>query len=102
MEWQRFCLSKEMKKRPNSAEGKGFNVFVATLPKLQKQLENDYQNDLYLRYRILTTIDIPSMQNPLRDSMPRTTKHILASTVRMLSHRPQKAGTLAAHVIGSE
>lgn len=91
-----------MKNRSNPAEVEVFKDFVATLSNLQKQFDEDYKNGRYLRDRFLTSIDIPLIQDLLRDRIPRTAQMIIQRTVRILSHRPKSARTLVAHVVGSE
>lgn len=102
MEWRRLRISKEMKNGTNHAEVEVFNDFIATLSNLQKHLDEDYQNDRYLRDRRLTSIATPSIRDPIWDRMPRTAQPIIQKTFRRLSNKPKSAGTLAPPVVGSK
>lgn len=102
MEWQKVSLSLELRKNPNKSEVEVFNAVIAKLTGFQKQLDADYQRDRYLRDRLLTAIDIPSLQDPLRDRLPRTAQQAIQRTIRRLSDKPKTAGTLIAHVATPE
>lgn len=82
MEWQNLSLSKELRKRLNDAEVQVFSDFEETLQKLQKQLYSGYNHYQYLRDRLLTAIDVPSLQDPLRDRMQRTAQQLIQRTMR--------------------
>lgn len=54
-----------MSKRPESSEVKVFNDFVSNLTGFQKQLDEGFHHDGYLIDRLLTAIDISSIQDIL-------------------------------------
>lgn len=77
LEWKGMSLTNGMRKRAEASEVQLFNDFVAALTRLQKQLDHDYHHYRYLRDRLVTDIDIHSIQEPLRDRMPRDTQRVI-------------------------
>lgn len=98
-EWQQLRLSEEMAKQPEESEVSVFRNFVARLVTLQKQLDRKYQGDGYLVDRLLSAVDIPSIQASLKDRMPRKAQTAIHRISNRLSDKPHSAGASGAHAI---
>ena len=72
--WQSMKLSDAMNEEPDESEVTIFRKFTASLMSLQNQLDDSYHDDQFLRDRLLTAVDIPSIQSSLRDRLPRTSQ----------------------------
>lgn len=51
--------------------------FVSKLTSKQKQLDESFRKEEFLRNRLMASVDIPSIQMALRDEKPRTAQHPL-------------------------
>lgn len=61
--WQGMKLSEALSQKPEESEVAVFRTFVAELMSMQNQLDKSYHQDQFLRDRLLTAVDIPSIQN---------------------------------------
>ena len=94
--WQSMKLSEAMNEDPKESEATVFRNFTASLMSLQNQLDDTYHDDKFLRDRLLTAVDIPSIQSSLRDRLPRTSQQAINRVAIQLSDRKRSAGSNAA------
>lgn len=87
-------LSAEMRKNPELSEQEVFSTFTALLRTLQKQLDKKYHGDGYLVERLLTPVDITSIQDAIKDRMPRSAQQATHRISNRLSDNPRTAGTM--------
>lgn len=71
-------------------------TFVARLMALHKQLDRNYHSDGFLRDRVLTAINIPSIKTTLHDRMPRTSRQAVNRVANQLSDKAYSAGSASA------
>lgn len=64
---------------------------------IQGQLPTGYQGDRYLRDRLQEAIDIPSIQDFLKDRPARTSQNLINRVANKLSDRPKTAGSVSAN-----
>lgn len=83
---------------PDASEVAIFRKFVLDLILLQNQLDKTYHADKFLRDRLLTSIDIPAIQNSLCDRLPRNIQQAINCVAVQLSDRVKTAGIEAACV----
>lgn len=93
LEWKRIRLTGEMRKIPEDFEVVVLNDFLTRLKNLQKKLDKSYHPDRFIRDRFLTAIDVPAIQGPLHDRIPRTEQQIVQREVRRFSDKTKTAGT---------
>lgn len=62
-----MLLSEMRREDPTVLEVFVFSKLSATLLPLQKQLDQSYHTDTFLRYWLLTATDISSIESTLRD-----------------------------------
>lgn len=79
-EWKTMSLTQSMQRDPNSSEAAVFRTFVARLMGIKKQLEVPYHGDIYSSDRLLTVVDVPEIQESLRDRLPRSA-HLVINPV---------------------
>lgn len=91
--WQSMLLTEAMAEEPDESEVTIFRKFVAKLTSLQNQLDPTYQTDQFLRDRLLTAVDIPSIQSTLRDRLPRTSQQTINRVANQLSDKKKTAGS---------
>lgn len=91
--WQGMSLTKAMTDEPEESEVEIFRKFVAKMISLQKQLDDVYHADHFLRDRLLTAVDIPKIQLTLRDRMPRNSQNAIQRVANQLSDKLRSAGT---------
>ena len=94
--WQSMKLSEAMNEDPGESEATVFRKFTAALMSLQNQLDVTYHEDKFLRDRLLTAVDIPSIQSSLRDRLPRTSQQAINRVAIQLSDRKRSAGGSSA------
>lgn len=97
-EWQSLSLSSALEERPHDAEVTVFRAFVDRLMSLQNQLHPDYNTDRQLRDRLVNAVDIPRIQDSLRDRTPRTAQQLINRVANRLSTKKHSAGGNAAHL----
>lgn len=100
--WQSMQLSDKMSKAPHESEVSVFRNFVARLMSLQKQLHPNYHSDEFIRDRLLTTVDIPSIQVTLRDRVPRSIHRAVNRIANQLSDKPKTVGSTATFLTEPE
>lgn len=100
--WQQMTLSEEMSRNPGESEVVVFRKFVSRLMSLQKELRPNYHSDDILRDRLLTALNIPSIQVTLRDRIPRTSQQAVNRVANQLSDKPRSAGSSLAMVSQEE
>lgn len=94
-EWHNMSLTKTMEDRPGESQMSLFRSFAARLMSLQHQLQKDYHTDKYLRDRLMSAVEIPDIQNTLRDRTPRTSHQLINRVENLLSTRAGSSGTEA-------
>lgn len=62
---------------------------------LQKQLDTAYHTDSFIRDHLLTAVDLPNIQTPLRDRMSRTSQQVVNIIANQLCDRKNSAGSSA-------
>lgn len=65
---------------------------------LQHELHPDYHTDRRLRDRLLNAVDIPTIQDALRDRTPRISQQLINRVANRLSTQKRTAGMTAAHL----
>lgn len=65
-------LSEQMTEDLDASDVEVFRKFVTKLMFLQKKTFQRYQEDKFVRGRLITDMDIESIQDVLRDRMPRS------------------------------
>lgn len=65
----------------------------------QKQLENCYHGDRYLRDQLMTAIDITSVQDSLKDRVPRGAQQLVNRVANRLSEKIRMAGSTLAYIL---
>ena len=98
-DWQGMRLSAAMELDPNASEISVYRNFVAKVMSTQKQLDASYHGDQYLRDQLMTSIDIPSVQDSLKDRVPRAAQQLINRVANRLSDKPNSAGTTSAYLI---
>lgn len=93
---QAMTLSPAMEEDPEESEIAVFRRFTANLMSLQRQLDSSYHTDQFIRDRLLTPVDISSLQAPCRGRMPRTNKQAINRVSIQLRDRKRSAGSAAA------
>lgn len=58
-------LMKTMVKLSDESQMSAFRTFLERLMNLQHQVQKDYQTERYLRDRLMSSIDIPHIQDAL-------------------------------------
>lgn len=86
-EWHGMSLTWSMEDRPDESQKTGFRSFAAHLVSLQNKLEKGYHTDRYLRDRLMSAVDIPEMQNALRDGVTPTSHPIINRVANRMSTR---------------
>jgi hypothetical protein len=71
-EWQSTRLFEWMKSSPEKSEIAVFRDLAAHLPKIQRQLSQEYQKDVFLKDQLMTAADLPSVTRTLREKPPKT------------------------------
>lgn len=74
-----------MGEKPDDYEITVFRSFVAKLISLQKQRDESYNGDRYIRDRLLTAVDMPLIRDSLRDRVPSTSQKLISSVANRLS-----------------
>lgn len=74
-----------------------FNEFVKELLKFQKQLDVKFHGETHLRDHMLTAIDIPKIQIPLRVLFPRMSKNASYWILGRMSRSLRTEGRLTDH-----
>lgn len=109
-EWHLMGLCQYIRTLRNAAKIQVFNYFVDTLLSIQNQLNTGYQQYLYVdveivliacvelipgvRDLLLTALDIPPLQDPIRERMPLTRHWSIRRVKIRLIHQPKTEGTL--------
>lgn len=70
--WQSLCFTEEVSKDLDASDIEVFRKFVAELMSLQDQLDQRHHDGKFLRDRLTTAVDIPSIQIALRDRITCT------------------------------
>lgn len=70
-----------------------FRKFVAKLMTLQNQLDSTIHTVQLLRNSLVTSLDIPPIQVPLRDRLPLPSKQAVNSIANQISDKPRTVGT---------
>lgn len=78
-----------------------FKDFTDDLMSTQQQLHNTYHTERQLRDRLLTAVDVPSLQEIIADRQPRTAHQLIEQVANSLSERPRSAGSTVAHLSGN-
>lgn len=63
--WKSMTLTDALCEEPEKSEAEVFRKFVAKLMTLQNQLDTIYHTDQYLHDRLMTAINIPSIQSAI-------------------------------------
>lgn len=82
-----------MAERPNNYESKVFRDLVAQLMSLQNKMYKTYDDDKTLRDRLLTDVDISSIQIPLTDRIPRTSHQTIEMIYNWMREKDRSAGS---------
>lgn len=96
-EWQGMRLSTAMESEPKASEVEVYRAFVAKVMRIQKQLDKTYHGDQLLRDQLLMSIDVPSIQDSLKDKVPRSAQQLINRVANRLSDKPHSAGTPSAY-----
>lgn len=96
-EWQEMRLSRAMKDDPTASEMGVFQTFVARMMAIQGQLTSSYKGDRYLRDRLQEAIDIPAVQDFLKDRPSKDSQELINRVGNKLSSRPKTAGAVFAN-----
>ena len=86
--WQEMRPSNAMGEEPNSSEVNVFREFVAKVMRVHDQLDSTYHGDRMLRDQLMTSIDIPVVQDSLKDKVPRTSQQLINRVENRLSEKP--------------
>lgn len=80
-----------MESNPEASEMIVYRSVVGKVMRIQKQLEKCYHGYRYLRGQFMTVIDIPAVQDSLKDRVPIRTQLVVNRVAKMLSerHAPQ-------------
>lgn len=90
--WLSLHLTEKFMNTPDDFEAGTFQKFVTKLMSLQKQLNRKYHSNRCLRDRLMTAIDIPSIQASMRVLIPRTEQQPTNLIVNRLSEKPITVG----------
>lgn len=88
-------LTSSMLEIPEDSEVEVLRRFVARIMSLKKQLDSSYHGDRYLRNRLLNAVDIPHIQEALREKMQRYSQQAVNRIENRLSNKPRTAGSVA-------
>lgn len=97
-DWQGMRLTSDMEKDPSASEITVYRTFVAKLMSTQQQLEAVYHGDRHLRDQLIASIDIPKVQDTLKDRVPRTAHQLVNRVANRLSDKPRSAGITSAYL----
>lgn len=92
-EWQSMTLSMEKSESRTESEDSVFRNFEAQFRSLQKKLDKTYHTDIFLIDRLLTAVDIPSIQTTLKDTIPKTIQDTVNRFTNQLSDKSNTAGS---------
>lgn len=82
-----------MEENPGESEISVFRKFVAEFMTLNNQLESSYNTDQFHGDRIITAINVPSIQSKMRDLMPRNSRQAVNRIANQLSEKYRTAGS---------
>lgn len=94
--FQTMTLFKAMTEDPTDTEVNVFRNFFAKLSSLKNQLHPTYHNERFLRYRILTGVDIRSIRKTLRDRIPKTSLQTVNRVANQLDDKSNSSGSSPA------
>lgn len=77
-------------------------TFVANLMAVQKQLDASYRDDKALRERLMTAVDLPSIQVSLKVRTRRTAQQLANRIANRPSDKRKAAGAYSAHFTQSQ
>ena len=92
-EWHSLSLTTAIREKPEESEVTIFRSFVDKLMSLQYQLHEDYHTDRYLRDRLMTAVDIPSINESLKDRVPRNAQQLVNRVANRLSGRKNSSSS---------
>lgn len=99
-QWQGMNHSHPMEEKPKGSEIAVFRNFVAKVMSLYNQLHPDYHTDCQRRDRLLDAVDLPAIENSLRDRTPRICQQLINRVANRMSSRKKTDGTTSTHVAG--
>lgn len=91
IEWKSMRFTEELSNNPDESKVYMFWKLLSKLVLLQKQLDSNYHHDRLLRHRLITAVDISSIQIALLDLTLRTDHQLTKRIVDRLSGRPRLA-----------
>ncbi len=91
--WQSMRLSDAMRAEPDKSELEIFRQFSYKLSQIQQQLDTPYRHDNFLRDQLMISVDIPNIQQLLKERVPRTSQQAINRVATFLSSEPTSAGS---------
>lgn len=91
--WQSIRLSKFMKETPEKSESDVFQKLSLELTQTQRQLSKHYRHDDFLRDQLIIAVDIPNIQQALRERVPSSAQEAVQRIATFLSNEPGSAGS---------
>lgn len=89
--WKKMTVSQAMADEPNESEVTVFRKFFANLISPHHQLDYTYRLYSIFRDLLLTSVDIPMIQVPLRDRIPRKIKQAVNRVANQFSDENKSA-----------
>lgn len=93
IKWQSMNITNAISNELEESEISLFRKFVTKFRALQNSLDNNYHTNQFLRDRLLTSIDIPSIKYTLRDRVIAKSQQAVHRIANQLSDKPRSAGT---------
>lgn len=90
--WQRTSLLDSMKNSPEKSEVAVFKEMCRLLSTTQRQLDEAYHDDLFLRDQIVIATDVPEVERSLREKAAKTSYEATQRIANLLSNEPRSAG----------
>lgn len=100
--WKTMTLSKSMAVDPKESEVNVFRKSVPKLCSLQNQLDTTYQTEILLWDRLLTAVDIQSIQATTRDHTPDTSQQAVNRVANQLCNKKNPTGSNSAFTVDFE
>lgn len=92
-------LSNAMTERPDVSEVAVFHTFVSLVMSLQHQPHPEYDTYRHIRDQFHNTIDLPVLQDALRDHIPLMSQQLINRIANRLSSEMRTSATMAGHVL---
>lgn len=97
-EWKRMRLTLAMESEPEASEMKVYRTFVGKMMRIKKQLETSYHGDRVLSDQLMTAIEIYTVQNSLKDRVPRGAQKLVNRVETRVSEKRRTGGSTLAYI----